>query len=374
MAIEPIEIRGGIARCRIDGLYKLFTDQDVKEFWEVVKHINLNDPMPPWDNIFTLCKRQTLDDLDKIPDDQKYLWSGRIIRRHLNLLVANPYVGKTTLLLELQRRLWHGIPMPCSNELIYPKKTPSLWILGDNNADEIGDRAREFGIPGKAIHLCASPGNPRRSLTLDSEDILNTVEYLTQEENYGFVAVDSAIRATYKRMWDSSEADDIWKPLINIIQDVNTTLIATLHSSKEGEPLGRRLDGIARSTNKMYRVGKDTPESVKRRLTTVTNRTRSLDDLVLTIHGDRIEFNDDSVQEPDVVPRKQGRPSIARDEAKEYIRNFVSTGPEPWGDIRSAWRGDRMTLVRARQDLEKNHEIRVTGPEDGDRAIIHGCM
>jgi hypothetical protein len=85
---------------------------------------------------------------------------------------------------------------------------------------------------------------------------------------------------------------------------------------------------------------------------------------MLTIQDDRIEFDAGSIQESDTEPRKRGRPSAARDEAKEFIRQFLSTGPENWDEVRSRWTGNRMTLMRARKDLEQGREIRVTAQED----------
>jgi hypothetical protein len=362
-----MKVRWAYVKFYLIALYNDLNEADFRSLWEDLKQVDLNSPMPPYDTVSIPNRLPTLDDLDEIPDDQKYLWTGRIVRGSLNLLASNPKMGKSSLLLWLERLLWFGVPTPGSDQLVYPEKTRSLWLLGDDNADEIRDRARSFGIPGTAIQLCSSPDDPHNHFTLDQDVTLKTLEHFIANEDYGMVVVDSALRTTRKRMWDSGDVDDVWKPIIRIARQANVALVATLHTSREGESLGRRLEGVARSISKLHRVGKDTPESVRRKLTTVINRAAPGKDPVLTIYGDRIEFSEYSIAESDTEPKKRGRPSAARDMAKGFIRQSLSTGPTTWDEIKCRWDGDRMTLVRARQDLQKSHEVRVTGQEDEER-------
>jgi hypothetical protein len=365
MATEPLRMRKECAQCFMMGLYDGFTQADSQKLWDAVNRANLDGTIPPWDRVSIAKRLPTRDDLPKIPDDQRDLWPGRMTRGDLNLLASNPKVAKTTLVLELQRRLWFGIPMPGSTRLIYPKETKSLWILGDDNADEINDRAMSFGLPAAAIQFCLSPEDSYRPYTLDEEITLRTLEHFIPNEGYGMVVVDSALRTTRRRMYDSGDVDEVWKPVISIVKRANVALVATLHTSKDGDSLGRRLEGVARSISKFYRVGKDTPESVRRKLCTVTNRSAAVQDLMLTIHDDRIEFDDHPIQESAAGLKKRGgRPSTAREEAKQFIRQLLSTGPDLWSEIRSRWDGGRKTLERARDDLEQGHEIRVTEQED----------
>jgi hypothetical protein len=369
---QPMEVRQRCVQDYMKRMYYDFNEAASRRFWAAVKEADPYSPIPQYDAVFLPDRLPTLDDLDEIPDDEKFLWSGRLVRGCLNLVAANPKTAKSTLLLWLGRLLWFGLPMPGSTQAIYPAQTRSLWLLGDDNASEIADRARSFGLPGSAIQLCASPESPYDCFSLDEAITPKIIEHFLANEAYGMVVVDSAIRTTRKRMFDSADVDEVWKPLIRIVRAANVALIATLHTSKDGESLGRRLEGAARSVSKLYRVGKDTTESVRRKLTTVTNRVRTAQDLMLTIHDDRIEFGDCSIQEPDAGPKKRGRRSTARDEAKEFILESLSTGPDTWNEIRSRWGGDRMTLSRARNDLEQSHEIRVTVQEDEQRLELLG--
>jgi hypothetical protein len=365
---QPTEVRKSFVRGYMEDTYSDFDEAASQQFWDDVRAADPYGPIPSYDAVSIPEGLLTMDELPEIPDEQKDLWPGRMTRGCLNLLASNPKVGKTSVLLEFERRLWFGIPTPGSSQLIYPEKTPSLWMLGDDNADEIRDRARSFGIPGKAIQFCASPDNPYDFFTLDQDITLKILEHFIPKENYGMVVVDSALRCTRKRMWDSGDVDAVWKPIIRIVREANVALVATLHTSKDGDSLGRRLEGVARSISKLYRVGKDTTESVRRKLSTTTNRVKTAHDLTLTIHDDRIEFDASSVQESDTEPKKQsGRPSTARDQAKQFMRQLLSTGPETWDAIKSRWSGNRMTLMRARQNLEQSHEIRVTAQEDDQR-------
>jgi hypothetical protein len=98
MATEPVQVRQKCVQFYMMGLYDVFTQADSRKLWEAVRQADLNGSIPPWDTVSIPDRLPTLDDLNEIPDDQKYLWIGRIIRGCLNLLASNPKLGKSTLL------------------------------------------------------------------------------------------------------------------------------------------------------------------------------------------------------------------------------------------------------------------------------------
>jgi hypothetical protein len=295
-----------------------------------------------------------LDALVDPPDGKsRFLWMNRLVRGHLNIVSSDPKVGKTTLFLELARRLWFGLLFPDEAELILPAKTITLWVCGDRHHDELKERARLFGLPDEAISFCAWPENPYGNCSLDDDDTIKLMEHYVVNEHPGIIFIDTIWRATARRMKVEEEVNALFDPIIEIAQKTNATIFCASHLSKDGDTLGRRLEAVARSVMKLYKPDPGNQPD-RRKLTTMGN-SKQPDDLGMTIHEDRIDFDHSPPKEPQPeAPARRGRPKSASGKARDFLCEALQGGPQVYADLLKRWLamdGAERTLGRVKQEM-----------------------
>ena len=107
--------------------------------------------------------------------------------------------------------------------------------------------ATEFGLRLDAIMLCTYPENPYDGCDLDDPETMKRLRKFVEAERPGLVIIDTLWRATSKRLYNEGEVNEIAGPLIEIAQSFQVAVVLLMHLSKDGETLGRRLEGLARS-------------------------------------------------------------------------------------------------------------------------------
>jgi hypothetical protein len=333
----------------------------------VAKEMTVETPWPPIDPAFRddletvegWGDAQSGNELEQVADDQRDLWNNHIPMANLTLFASSPYLGKSTLGIDLERHTWLGIPLYGQTRLVYPAGTSSLWFCGDFNESEVIRRGGDFGLPGDAFYFADLKGQSGR-MNLEDPKAIKLLEHYLAQRTYAFVFFDNIWRLTSKEMHKTKDVKELFQPYAELAQRANKVFIFSTHTSKDGDALGRRPEGVFRSIIKLY----PTEDDSQRRLTTESHLRRKPADLLMTIRHDRLEFGEYSPEVPVTAPRKSpGRPSDAREEAAEFILQVLSTGPKTWKELNSRWTssgGSRPTLLRARDDLKETQEIQVT--------------
>jgi hypothetical protein len=320
----------------------------------------------------------SVDDLAD-PPAGFFLWTNRLVRAHLNAIASNPKFGKTLMFVELAKRLWYGTPFFGEEEPALPAGTTSLWVCGDGQQDELKQRAREYGFPGKALLLCALPENLYKRPLLEDDALIRLLAHYADVERPGLIFIDTIWRATNKQMKVEEDVNALCGPLLEIAQQSGSTIFIASHISKDGDTLGRRLEGAARSVMKL--TWPDKEQKNRRRLNTIGN-FKEPPDLGLTLRPDGVGFDLDPPKAPDPrqkwdAPesesgpwsesegsRRRRKPESTR--AREFLIDSLEAGPQVFTDLTRRWlatNGAKTTLASAKDDLVEEQILGTTpGP------------
>lgn len=206
-----------------------------------------------------------------------WIWDGLLIRESLNLLIAMPKVGKTSLLLGMISA-WHRKEETfLQRRLIGP--CPPVLIVGNDQPE--ADWCRMLKAAGLSTEINSPEHTPvvelwdsGHRLLLDEEGI-EEIRKIAEENPGLFIVIDS-VAATITALGIAEESPEIAEPLRALIEAVSSyrsTVVAIHHSSK-----GRAGEGAAAASrgstalpalaSQILKLGKfDTqPESNDRRL------------------------------------------------------------------------------------------------------------
>lgn len=263
----------------------------------------------------------------------RMLWTGYLVRNHINLLSSDPKIGKTHLCLAMAKRLFFGETWPDGQACLMPAGARTLWVAGDRHQDELRERADAFGLPLEALLLNADASDPYSGWNLDADGAMDKLAERIERDRPAVAFVDTVWRATQKRMHKPEDVNALVGPLLTVAHDFDVTFILNMHLSANEETLGRRLEGAARSILKMFRVD----GSPDRRRLEVAGNFKEGPPLGLTLTTTGCDF--DSTPDPK-APRSQGRPgrpATATPEAMAFLRQELGSGDRVCVELRDEW-------------------------------------
>jgi hypothetical protein len=292
------------------------------------------DPLGPAPEAVTARRTAHLGDLSGANGAGRFLWKDWIVRGHFTLLTSDPKLGKTRIGLELAKRLWNGQPWPDGQEATLPAGTKTLWVPGDRHQDELRELACAYGLPAEAVFLNASPDNPYAGVCLDEEENVAGLRERVEDERPGIVYVDTVWRATQRKLCREDEVNLLMDPLIAIAQEFDVAIVGMMHASKEGETLGRRLEGLARA---VIRLTKPDPEGQPGRRKLWVARANFLEPppLGVTIHEIGCDFDLDPPS--DTAPSRGGRPPEKSNKAVEFLKDELSERDRKQCELVDEW-------------------------------------
>ncbi len=300
----------------------------------VLKAVAQIDPTGPVPEARVLRRSAHLGDLAVSSSSTRFAWPFYIVRGHFNLLSSDPKVGKTHIMLDLARRLYFREPWPDGHDPTFPAGTVTLWVCGDRHQDELRERATAFGLPGEAVKLNSLPDNPYGGWDLDEQANIDLMRDLIISERPGLVFIDTVWRATRRQLRREEEVNALLNPLVTIAQDTDTAIIGAMHLSKDGDTLGRRLEGLARAILKLYRP--DPEGQPNRRKLTVIGNFREPPPLGLTMGDTGCEYDSEPPSEP--ATNKGGRPAAECIKAQEFIVKHLKERNDRKGiDLINEW-------------------------------------
>jgi len=291
----------------------------------------------------------------------RFVWGNRIVRAHFNLLSSDPKIGKTHLVLDWARRIYLGLPWPDGADPTFPAGSKVLWVCGDRHQDELRERARAFGLPDEAVLLNALPTNPYGGWDLDEPENVELLRKLIEVERPALVSIDTVWRATRRQLRREEEINALLDPILTIAQETDTAIIGLMHLSKDGETLGRRIEGLARAVMKLTRPDPE-GQPDRRKLTTMGN-FKEPPPLGVTMGPTGCEY--DSTPPAEAAPNKGGRSDHEREGFKKLILEALDKQDHVVGNelLKSLKDPEKVrnTFWRAAEALEEDGRIIIEG-------------
>lgn len=313
-----------------------------------------------------------LGDLSAANEAGRFTWPRWIVRGHFTLLTSDPKIGKTRVGLELAKRLWHRQPWPDGQAATLPPETKTLWVPGDRQQDELRDLAPAYGLPREAVLLNASPSEPYGGVSMDEKENVQALRERVMAERPGLVFIDTVWRSTRRKLCREDEVNILMDPLIAIAQECDVAIVGMMHASRDGETLGRRLEGLARAVIKLSKP--DPGQPARRKLWVDRANFLEPPPLGVTVHDAGCDF--DSSPPEDAAHAPSGRPPEKRDAVMAFIRSNLKEQNDRIGnELCEEWigtGGKKPTFWRGVEGLEAAGELtRDGGPGTRKPTILH---
>ena len=321
---------------------------------ELIKALAAADPdAPPPEADGTPERCATLADVRRLVADTEWPWEGWLAAGVLNALASDPGTGKTIMAADLARRAWFGLCWPDGQPNPLPKGTRTLWVPGDRHYIQLIDLAGKYGLPDEAMLFNAPVADPTAGLDLDDPDELAALLARIRAESPGMVIIDTVGMTTEKNLCKPEDARAYFGPLMDMAQLTGILFLLLTHLSREGQALGRRINGACRLVWKMTHPD---PEGQPDRRRVWVDKTYLVKPpaLGMTIAdaGCSFDFNPPTDPEPD----KGGRPPGERNKAINFLTDKLTEGDRKQCDLVSEWeatkgaKGTIFDAIRAMQD------------------------
>jgi hypothetical protein len=273
-------------------------------------------------------------DLAGANDARRFVWPRWVVRSHFTLLTSEPKVGKTRLGMQLAKILYEGLHWPDGQKPTLPPGTKTLWIPGDRQPDELRELAHSYGLPYEAVLLNARPDEPYGGVSLDDPVNIKALRERILIERPGLVVIDTVWRATRCKLSHADEVNQVMDPIIAIAQECDVAILGMMHASKDGETLGRRLEGLTRA---VLKLSKPDPEGQPNRRKLWVERANFLEPnaLGVTFHESGCDFDDNPPDAPE--PAGIGRPPIKQAQAIAFFTQELMKGDQKQCELISAW-------------------------------------
>ncbi len=208
----------------------------------------------------------TVADLIRLGQSLQWLWPGWIQRGVLVGIAAEPGAGKTRFCADIARRVNHALPWPDGTAPTLDRGAKVMWLCCDGQWGEITQFPQQFGIPPEAIYLNSWNLDPTDGTVLDEAKQFKELEERINRTGVSLVFVDTVMNSTTHNTTRPEEGVKYFKPLAEVAQKTNTTIILVTHLSAGGEALGRRIVGQCRQMISLEKIEGEPHNSPKRKI------------------------------------------------------------------------------------------------------------
>lgn len=299
------------------------------------------------------------------PEAVEWLWPKRVPRGKLTLLVGDPGLGKSSVVLDFAARISTGASLPGGGEVAAGDVV--LLTAEDGLSDTVRPRFDAAGGDATRVHVLTAVkrGDKEHPLTLDAD--LPHLEAVVRDLRPTLVAVDPL--SAYLGKVDShvdARVRAVLAPLAQLAEAYDAAVVAVLHLNKgQGPALYRTAGSIAfvAAARSVLAVVPDPDREGERRLVAVkSNLAAPALDLAFRIEptemgvarvvwiGERHErLNVDAALGGQDVGERS-----AVDEATAFLGEALSGGPRPARDVEADAREQgisKATLKRAKTRL-----------------------
>lgn len=259
----------------------------------------------------------TVADLIRLGQSMQWVWPGWIQRGVIVGIAAEPGAGKTRTCADLAKRIYHGLPWPDGTPPTLDKGSKVLWLCCDGQWGEITTFPAQFGIPPEAIYLNSWNLDPTEGTVLDEAKHFKELEDRINRTGVSLVFVDTVMNSTTHNTMRPEDGIKYFKPLAEVAQKTNTTIILVTHLSSGGEALGRRIVGQCRQMISLAKVEGEPHNSPNRRLWVSKSNSAIPGELAVELRGDCNFYhsNSETVKNP-LTPA-------------DWVKEYLSAGPKP---------------------------------------------
>jgi hypothetical protein len=354
--------------CAWQGILSLRADHDA-----IRRAVLSADPNAPMPAPATAKRFATGADVQRASSAARWVWKGWIPAGSIFGIAAPEGVGKTRTLMDLSSRVYHGKDWPDGQPATFLAGSTTLWVCADGHQAEIIDLAVAMGLPPEAIIFPAPPDDPLANTSLDDHETRKWIDDAMGTYRPALTLIDTLTYATTLNLCEQQAIAKLKTPLVTLCQKHQASIGLSLHMSKEGQALGRRIRGLTRV---LMHLECPDPEHAPERLRLSVEKSFDVKPSALgcTIHADRMEYN--TKAPPKAVRNAAHRPAQARAEAAQFIRDELTKQNDQIGnDLCKQWvaqGGSRDTFWRAVGDLVASGDLTNSGgPGTGQQVILH---
>jgi hypothetical protein len=317
---------------------------------ELVKALADVDPLGPAPQVQTV-RFATAADVRRNMAQVRSTWEGWIPASSVIGIAALEGVGKTRFLMDLLRRSWHGLTWPDGQAMTLPPRTPAIWMCADGNQDEIVAMLPFFNLPDEVLVFPAPPDDPYANTDLDSAESLTWLGNAIASVRPVWIAIDSFTYATTRDVCEQRSVAILKAPLVDLVQRHQTNIILSLHVSKDGQALGKRIKGITRTL--MHLECPDPEQSHRLRLWVEKSYGKKPPALGVTMHDAGNDYDFNPPARPN--PSKGGRPPEKLDKAIDFLTERLTQGDRKGCELIAEWESldeSKGTIFNAKRKLE----------------------
>ncbi len=293
----------------------------------------------------------TAADIRRHGSQTRWRWEGWIPDSAIFGVAAGEGTGKTRLLLDLTKRIWRGDPWPDGQPATHEPETPCLWLCADGHHAEIATAMCEFGLPDESIVFTGLEDDPFGNVDLDDPETLTALDLAIVEHKPALVLIDTLTYATVGDLCDQRTIAALKTPLVDLCQKHRVSICLSLHLSKEGQALGRRVKGLTRT---LIHLECPDPERASRlRLWVEKSYAVKPPALGVTIGAGGNAYDFTPPARPDSLARG-GRPPEKLDRAIAFLEAKLAAGDRKGCELISEWEASgesKGTLFNARTKL-----------------------
>jgi putative DNA primase/helicase len=297
-----------------------------------------------------------------MPEAVQWLWPGRIPRGKLTLVIGDPGLGKSFLMLDAMARVtrgarWaDGAPAPVGDCI--------LMSAEDGLADTIRPRLDALDADICRVHALTAvrdeDGALERGFSLERD--LHHLEDVIKKTSAILVGIDplSAYLGS-KDSYKDSEIRGLLGPLAALAERTGVAIVAIIHLTKDQQrrALYRALGSIAfvAAARAVLAVGKDPEDEDRRILVTVKNNLAApAPALAFTLRRGTLDWYAGTVEgvDADAVLSPASEERGERQDANDFLRELLADGEVASKDIMKAAEANgvsRATLFRSKRQL-----------------------
>jgi hypothetical protein len=227
----------------------------------------------------------------------------------------------TRLAADLTRRIAHGLPWPDGKPMTLPPETLVLWVMADNNHDEMVGLGHAFDIMG-SVRVNSHKLAPYDGTSLDDPLALWRLEKHIQLTGAKLVYIDTVGNSTDKNLCRQEEAMRYYRPLQEIARRQNCSIICITHLNAGGTVLGRRATEKVRMVLKLDHPDPE-GEPNRRCLQVVKSNQKYPSALGVTMGDGGNEYDSEPPRKPEDEPGKRGPDALKVRECADFLVGWM---------------------------------------------------
>ncbi len=300
---------------------------------------------------------------DVAVEEVEWLWTGRIPRGMVTLLIGDPGVGKSKVTVDIASRHTRGAAWPDGS--IAPIGRAIMLTAEDNLAQTVKPRVVAMsGVPGMidVLEAVRDGDDGERHFSLDTD--LVALDRLIEETGADLVVIDPL--SAYLGEHDSHADADIRRvlgPLAKLAERRRVAVVCVMHLTKDQQrrALYRAQGSIAfvAAARSVLAVVKDKDDDARLLLVSLkSNLGEKPAALAFEHEGLGLEWAREPVADVDVESLFQSASpddAPARSEAEEFLRAMLARDAQKADDVKAAAKANGIsdkTLFRAKRAIK----------------------